>query len=204
MVAECECAMCMNVLIKSTFAYPCGHAFCRECSQDVDNAAASNNTTANAARNTRGTLKRRGTCPTCRSPVEGWMQARAFDTLVWSVALQGCFERSDAEEYLRRREEADEAAPSEEERGSILNIEEGESGQSNNSNMYMMGAMMMNGLVSHNPSMQPLPPQNPAQMIANANNGNNVSSSMMYQLPTRRRQNRAKSSSGDNEVICID
>ena len=175
----------------------------------TNDAAASNNATVNASRNTRGTSKKKGTCPTCRGQVEGWMQARAFDTVVWSVALQGCFERSDAEEYLRRRQEANEAAPTEEERGSILNTEEGETGQFNNSNIMSMGGLMMNGLVSHNPSMQPssnfatmtLPPQNPAQMIANANNGNNVSSSL-YRQSTQRQQNRAKSS--DNEVICID
>ena len=65
-------------------------------------------------------------CPTCRCQVERWMPARAFDTIVWAAALQGTFERSDAEEYLQRREACGEAAPTDDERASVLNgAEEG-------------------------------------------------------------------------------
>jgi hypothetical protein len=56
------------------------------------------------------------------------MPARSYDTQVWSFALQGCFERSNAEYYIERRAQAGEPPPTEEERGSILNIGAGEGG----------------------------------------------------------------------------
>jgi hypothetical protein len=72
--------------------------------------------------------KTKGRCPTCRGDVMEWMPARSYDTQVWSFALQGCFERSNAEYYIERRAQAGEPPPTEEERGSILNIGAGEGG----------------------------------------------------------------------------
>lgn len=113
MESEFTCAMCFDVIVKSTFAYPCSHAFCEECSLSVTNAAPVDRSTS------------KGLCPTCRGNVEGWMPARSYDAQIWSFALQGSFERNDAEYYLERREKAGEDAPTEEERGSILNSDEG-------------------------------------------------------------------------------
>ena len=177
-------ALCMDILVKSTFAFPCGHAFCGGCAKDFTDAATA---ISAPARSTRGTTFK-GICPTCRQNVQGWMPARSFDTQVWAIALQGCFERSDAEYYLERREEFGEDAPTDVERGSILNIEEDGKG----------GVPMMNGLVSHNPSFDPptmqmlSPLRNVGSMIRNANNGNNYAAS-----PNRH-------GNDENEVICIE
>ncbi len=114
MESDFTCAMCFDVLVKSTFAFPCSHAFCEECSLSVTNCAVS------CAM--EGATKSKGKCPTCRGNVDAWMPARSFDALVWSFALQGFLDSSDAEYYLERRAKAGEDVPTEEERGSIMNI----------------------------------------------------------------------------------
>ena len=123
MESEFTCAMCFDVLVKSNFAFPCSHAFCEECSMSVTNAAATSNLTASIDDTSQSN---KGTCPTCRGTVKSWMPARSYDAMIWSYALQGFLDRSDAEYYLERREQAGEDAPTEEERGSIMNITSGE------------------------------------------------------------------------------
>jgi hypothetical protein len=79
---------------------------------------------------TAASPKTKGRCPTCRGDVMDWMPARLYNTQVWSFALQGCSEteRSNAEYYIERQAQAGEPPPTEEERGSILNIGAGEGG----------------------------------------------------------------------------
>ena len=184
MEAEFTCAMCFDVLVKSTFAYPCSHAFCEECSLSVTNAASAVNTSSGAS-------KSKGMCPTCRGIVEAWMPARSYDTQAWSFALQGCFERSDAENYLERRKQAGEDAPTEEERRSILNIEEGK------------GLVGEKGIMKR-PSKKPdvnlnktLPPASSAANIQNANNGNYMNLADHHSPP----QTCIRAT--ENDVICI-
>jgi hypothetical protein len=136
---EYKCALCFDILVKSTFAYPCSHAFCKDFSVGLTNAAAGaaaavapsspSSMTADvtvSSTSVVGTMLtiatcKVGTCPTCMGDVLSWMPTRSYDTQVWSFALQGCFERSDAEEYLKRLLKAGVDAPTEEERRSILN-----------------------------------------------------------------------------------
>ena len=125
MIGECTCAMCMDILVKSTFAYPCGHAFCAECAESVVNAAVSNSAPIKIIMDANAS---KGICPTCRGQVEGWMPARSFDTMVWATALQGRFERDDAQYYLERRKKCGECPPSKQEQESILNIRTSENG----------------------------------------------------------------------------
>ncbi len=63
-------------------------------------------------------------CPTCHgNVVEVWMPTRFYDAMVWLFALQGFLDSSDTEKYLEmRRAIAGEDNPTEEERGSIMNI----------------------------------------------------------------------------------
>lgn len=133
MIGECTCAMCMDILVKSTFAYPCGHAFCGEC---ADSIPPSSSTTAGAI----NCSTNKAMCPTCRGQVQGWMSARSFDTMVWATALQGCLDRDDAQYYLERREKCGEDAPSAHELKSILNL-----GEDDNSN-FEKGNNRVNGL----------------------------------------------------------
>ncbi|KAL3795750.1 hypothetical protein HJC23_008237 [Cyclotella cryptica] len=97
MVGEQTCSLCMDILIRSTFAYPCGHAFCAECTGKCCNV-----------------------CPTCRGHVQGWMPARSFDTIIWATALQGCLDPEDAKSYLQRRKESGEEEPTIHEKECIL------------------------------------------------------------------------------------
>ncbi|KAL7537284.1 hypothetical protein ACHAXR_007715, partial [Thalassiosira sp. AJA248-18] len=188
MIGECTCAMCMDILVKSTFAYPCGHAFCEECSNSVTNAAASTMATTNSV--TRAAAKKKGTCPTCRGDVDGWMPARSFDTMVWATALQGCFERDDAEFYLERREGCGEDAPTEHERECILNSAEG-GGKNLDSGV---GRYLLADPSLHKPTtnlirtMAPLFPT--TSNNGNANNLNNKS--------------RNLGMTSNDDVICID
>ena len=151
---EFKCALCTDILVKSTFAFPCSHAFCKDCSELY------------ATKKSRNKV---GTCPTCMGDVLSWMSARSFDSQVWSFALQGCFELSDAEEYLRRREEAGDDAPTEEERGSILNSSEG--GERNNDVTISRSSLLINKQPETNYVVKSLPPMNSTDMISNANNG---------------------------------
>ena len=130
MVGEQTCALCMDILIKSTFAIPCSHAFCAECTQQVVN----------------------NTCPSCRGTVTQWMPARSFDTIIWATALQGCFDVDDAKAYLDRRKDNGEEDPTEEERACILgNIKCDSSG-------YYMPSPARNGagMATTMPTMPPM------------------------------------------------
>mmetsp|Transcript_9037 Transcript_9037/g.19496 ORF Transcript_9037/g.19496 Transcript_9037/m.19496 type:complete len:503 (+) Transcript_9037:83-1591(+) len=190
MIGEFTCAMCMDILVKSTFAYPCMHAFCEKCSRDISNAVAPSN-----GAHTRTS---RGTCPTCRGKVEGWGAARSFDTIVWAAAMQGCFERDDAEYYLERREECGEDAPTTVERECILNDTEGGndggSGKSDGGkNLYL----------PPNPSLQQstnlirtLPPLFPTASNGHLNNENHGG--------LGGRQRPPKLGMSNDDVICID
>jgi len=221
MVDEFSCAMCLDILVKSTFAFPCSHAFCDECSKSITNAAAAAapspfSTAADAVSSsmsggmiaTTVSPKTKGKCPTCRGDVMEWMPARSYDTQVWSFALQGCFEISNAEYFLERRSLVGEAPPTEEERGSILNIAEGEGGNTTNKQkMVDSGAINLLPCVSLLSNKQPkttnlfrtLPKLNSSEMISNANNGMQVVNRAAYIPP---QQYRAKPA--DNDVICID
>ncbi|KAL7467169.1 hypothetical protein ACHAXS_007420 [Conticribra weissflogii] len=135
LLGECTCAMCMDILVQSTFASPCAHAFCRKCAEELDpelkeesaaSAASSSGGASSAYAESKAkkknTKKVKPECPTCRGEVEGWIPARSFDTVVWSVALQGCFGRDDAEVYLKRREECGDPVASQEHKDSVLNV----------------------------------------------------------------------------------
>ena len=63
-----------------------GHAFCQDCANKQLKVAEESN---QGARSTRGfKAQRKGTCPTCRGDVEGWMTARAYDNKIYAIALQ--------------------------------------------------------------------------------------------------------------------
>mmetsp|Transcript_3655 Transcript_3655/g.7070 ORF Transcript_3655/g.7070 Transcript_3655/m.7070 type:complete len:503 (+) Transcript_3655:73-1581(+) len=190
MIGEFTCAMCMDILVKSTFSYPCMHAFCEKCSRDISNAVAP----SNGARNRTN----RGTCPTCRGQVEGWGAARSFDTIVWAAAMQGCFERDDAEYYLERREECGEDAPTVVERECILNDTKG--GNDGGRGKLYGGR---NLYLPPNPSLQQsttlirtLPPLFPTASNSHPNNGNHSG------LGGRKRPPNLGMSNDD--IICID
>jgi hypothetical protein len=182
---EFKCALCTDILVKSTFAFPCSHAFCKDCSELY----------ATTNKKSTSSCNKVGTCPTCMGDVLSWMSARSYDSQVWSFALQGCFERSDAEEYLRRREQAGDDAPTEEERGSILNTSEG--GENDNDVTISRSSLLINKQPETNHVVKTLPPMNSTDMISNANNGlMNVKMAAYNPSPQYRLTN--------DGTICID
>lgn len=146
---------------------------------------------------------------TCRGDVIEWMPARSYDTQVLSFALQGCFERSNAEYYIERRAQAGEAPPTEEERGSILNIGAGEGGNTTDKQKMVdsgpinLPPSVVSLLSNKQPKMtnlfRTLPKLNSSEMISNANNGMQVVKQAAYLPPLQYRAEPA-----DNDVICID
>ncbi|KAL3785272.1 hypothetical protein ACHAW5_008286 [Stephanodiscus triporus] len=204
MEEEFTCAMCMDILVKSTFAFPCSHAFCEKCSKSIVNAAAAAAApipSSSAAADTVSSSSTKGKCPTCRGDVLEWMPARSYDTQVWSFALQGCFEKTDAEDFLERRQLVGEDPPTEEERGSILNIGEGEEGNTTDKKMteHTAKCKYVASLSNKKPEttnfIRTLPRLNSTEMISNANNGIQVVNLAAYNYRVK---------SADNDVICID
>ena len=131
MIGEQTCALCMDILIKSTFAYPCGHAFCHSCTTSCNNK-----------------------CPSCRGDVKGWMPARSYDTIIWATALQGCFEKEDAKAYLERRREHGEDEPTEMERECIL----GNDGDDNDDCCEKKGYYVPSPIKNGVPTVASMPP----------------------------------------------
>lgn len=126
-VGECTCAMCMDILVQSTFALPCLHPFCKECAAQLGDSC----------------------CPTCREEVEDWRPARNFDSMIWGLALQGCFQPEDAKAFLERREEGGEDAPTDLERDSILrNTKIGGKGAGGGTNIYLRCDSVVAGVIS--------------------------------------------------------
>ncbi|KAL3817537.1 hypothetical protein ACHAXA_003710 [Cyclostephanos tholiformis] len=219
MMEEFTCAMCMDVLVRSTFAYPCSHAFCENCSKCITNAAVDAKSICTFSSSVPPTAlpsnMTKGKCPTCRGDVMEWMPARSYDTQVWSFALQGCFDRSDAEDYLDRRRSMGEDPPTEEERLSILNIcegeEEGEDTHVQKSTVGSGGAVnvLPSYVTSLSTNKQPemsrfigaLPQLNSSAVgMSDSSNGMQVVDLAGYLPPEL--EYRVKSA--DNDVICID
>mmetsp|Transcript_16852 Transcript_16852/g.35661 ORF Transcript_16852/g.35661 Transcript_16852/m.35661 type:complete len:208 (+) Transcript_16852:506-1129(+) len=207
MIGEFTCAMCMDILVKSTFAYPCMHAFCEECSSSLtkDNATTSLLSMP---------ISNKGTCPTCRGNVEGWGAARSFDTIVWATALQGCFDRDDAEYYLERRDQCGEDVPTEVERECILNsVGEANNGEDSNGNNTLFKSEAKIYLQPSSSKQQPLiktlpPPSSSSttNINGNPNNNNNNNNSIKKSSGVAKRKKTPSQNRGNSfmDAICID
>jgi len=208
MIGEFTCAMCMDILVKSTFAYPCMHAFCEECSSSLtkDNATTSLLSMP---------ISNKGTCPTCRGNVEGWGAARSFDTIVWATALQGCFDRDDAEYYLERRDQCGEDVPTEVERECILNsVGEANNGEDSNGNNTLFKSEAKIYLQPSSSKQQPLiktlpPPSSSSTTNINGNpnnNNNNNNNSIKKSSGVAKRKKTPSQNRGNSfmDAICID
>ncbi|EJK74933.1 hypothetical protein THAOC_03363, partial [Thalassiosira oceanica] len=82
-------------------AQPSGQAFCKECLDDHLNGSAS---------------------WVDGKPIEGQTPSKVLDSIIFNAALQGQFEKEDADEYLKRREEMGFDPPTERERDNILGV----------------------------------------------------------------------------------
>ena len=111
-----ECSLCLGILVKPVTINPCGHNYCQECA-DAHLCCVDDND---------DTGSKRTDCPYCRGDILGFTQNRSLDSMIWAVALNGCFDRDDAITYLNRREEAELDPPTDEQRECILRCGRGE------------------------------------------------------------------------------
>jgi len=181
MVGECTCAMCMDILVKSTFAYPCGHAFCADCTEDVNN-----------------------TCPSCRGKVKGWMPARSFDTMIWATALQGCFDSDDAQFYLDRRKKGGEDDATEVEKACILGTGAKEAMGGTNAYLSMHQMQNFNAITLTTATVPPLFASSVNR--PHNNNSNSLFGAAAASFPTTATSNPRFSTVGKSadDAICLD
>lgn len=98
------CALCLEIMVCTTLAYPCAHHFCYPCTQEL-----------------RASISH-PKCPLCRNNVTNWMPGRDLDDMIWANALLGCYDSEYANTYLDRREEHMNFVPSEEEKQMITKM----------------------------------------------------------------------------------
>jgi len=96
-----ECPFCYCIIVKAAVAQPSGQAFCKECLDDHLNGSAS---------------------WVDGKPIEGQTPSKVLDSIIFNAALQGQFDKEDADEYLKRREEMGFDPPTERERDNILGV----------------------------------------------------------------------------------
>jgi hypothetical protein len=151
-----ECPLCCEILVKTVAIHPCGHNFCAVCAETHF-----------------GPGKKE--CPICRGQIQGFTPNRLVDTMIWAVALNGCFDRDDAISYLKRRENANMDAPTEEQKECILRCAKGEQeGIMNGNHMNAPVFMEPKPLTSSTKTYIPtLPPLSTSQARAKLNNHNN-------------------------------
>ena len=162
-----ECPLCFGIFVKTVAVHPCGHNFCEECAKTH---LSSINCTDDDDTNVKRTE-----CPCCRGEIEGFTRNRLVDTMIWAVALNGCFDRDDASTYLKRREDAQMDAPTEEQKECILRCGKGEQEDIMNGNQ-MSGPVFMEPMpiTSSTKTLIPtLPTLTTSQARANLRNHSN-------------------------------
>ena len=164
-----ECPLCLGILVKTVAVHPCGHNFCEECAKTH---LASINCPDCADGGSSGLPTQ---CPSCRGGIEGFTRNRSVDTMIWAVALNGCFDRDDAISYLKRREDAKMDAPTEEQKECILRCGKGEQEGIMNGNQMNGPVFMAPKPVSSSPNtvIPTLPTLSTSQVRANLNNSSN-------------------------------
>jgi len=163
-----ECPLCYEIFCKTVAVHPCGHNFCEECAET--HLASINCTNDDGNANGKPTE-----CPCCRGQIEGFTRNRLVDTMIWAVALNGCFDRDDAINYLKRRENAKMDAPSEEQKECILRCGKGEQDGIMNGNQ-MNGPVFMEPMQVTSSTklfIPTLPTLSISQHRANLNNHSN-------------------------------
>jgi hypothetical protein len=161
-----ECPLCCEIFVKTVAIHPCGHNFCEGCAEThFSMNTCTDDTTTNG----------KTECPICRGLIQGFTRNRLVDSLIWAVALNGCFDRDDASSYLKRRENAKMDAPTDEQKECILRCAKGEqegimSGNHMNEPVFMEPKPLTSSTKKYIPT---LPPMSISQARAKLNNHSN-------------------------------
>lgn len=102
---ELSCSICMEILVKTHVAHPCGHLFCGPCLKKMSTFSAEADGPSNPlflAFQPPPDI-RLSSCPTCRVPMAKCTLARSYDNVIWNMILMGTiFRGSEAEGDLRQ------------------------------------------------------------------------------------------------------
>lgn len=80
---ECECSVCLGILVQTTAVFPCGHVFCGD-----------------------GCLENLSECPNCRAVIQSKLPSNSLGGVTeWLMKMKG-FSDEDVEQYLSRKHPA--------------------------------------------------------------------------------------------------
>eukprot|EP00557_Chaetoceros_sp_GSL56_P002355 CAMPEP_0176488114 /NCGR_PEP_ID=MMETSP0200_2-20121128/6531_1 /TAXON_ID=947934 /ORGANISM="Chaetoceros sp., Strain GSL56" /LENGTH=515 /DNA_ID=CAMNT_0017885065 /DNA_START=220 /DNA_END=1767 /DNA_ORIENTATION=+ len=72
---DVSCTICMEILVHTHVANPCGHVFCKSCIDRIP-----------SVRHKRYMTK---SCPSCRKEITSLSWARSYDNIIWNMVLMG-------------------------------------------------------------------------------------------------------------------
>lgn len=72
---DVSCTICMEILVNTHVANPCGHVFCKSCIDRIP-----------SVRHKRYMTK---SCPSCRKEITSLSWARSYDSIIWNMVLMG-------------------------------------------------------------------------------------------------------------------
>lgn len=72
---EVSCTICMEILVNTHVANPCGHVFCKSCIDRIP-----------SIQHKRYMTK---SCPSCRKEITSLSWARSYDNIIWNMVLMG-------------------------------------------------------------------------------------------------------------------
>lgn len=72
---DVTCSICMEILVHTHVANPCGHIFCKSCIERIPSVPRKRYMTKS--------------CPTCRKEITSLSWARSYDNIIWNMVLMG-------------------------------------------------------------------------------------------------------------------
>jgi hypothetical protein len=72
---DVSCTICMEILVNTHVANPCGHVFCKSCIDRIP-----------SVKHKRYMTK---SCPSCRKEITSLSWARSYDNIIWNMVLMG-------------------------------------------------------------------------------------------------------------------
>jgi len=72
---DVTCTICMEILVHTHVANPCGHIFCKSCIERIPSVQRKRYMTKS--------------CPTCRKEITSLSWARSYDNIIWNMVLMG-------------------------------------------------------------------------------------------------------------------
>merc|ERR1719491_1635599 len=98
---ELTCSICMEILVRTHVAHPCGHLFCGPCIERMTTFRY--NEGVFLAFQPPPSIVKLKSCPTCRVDITSCVLARSYDNVIWNMVLMGTvFQGKEAEDDLKQ------------------------------------------------------------------------------------------------------